>query len=261
MKIITWNVNGIRAAETKGLYQWMRIEQPEFLCIQETKAQQEQLTKKFKEQSGYEVFFSDAEKKGYSGTAIYTRIKPENVTTLGIDEFDAEGRTVVLEYKNFNIVSAYFPNSQEAGKRLDYKLRFCDALLDYANRVVASGKDIIICGDYNIAHTAIDLANPKSNEKNPGYLPEEREWMTKFINAGYCDSFRLFNKEGGNYTWWSYRSNAREKNVGWRIDYACINESSKGRISSAKIHADVFGSDHCPYEIEIDYKQGIDYEI
>lgn len=261
MKVITWNVNGIRAAETKGLFQWMKIEQADFLCIQETKAQEEQLTKKFKEQAGYKVYFSDAEKRGYSGTAIYTKHEPLNVTTLGVEEFDAEGRTVVLEYNSFVIISAYFPNSQEKGKRLDYKLRFCDAILDYANKIVASGKDVLLCGDYNIAHTEIDLANPKTNTQNPGFLPEERAWMTKFLEAGYTDTFRQFNQEGGNYTWWSYRSNARERNIGWRIDYTCINENSKDKIKSAKIHDNVFGSDHCPYEVIVDYKPGIDYEV
>ncbi len=251
-KIVSWNVNGIRAAEKKGLFEWLHRENPDILCIQETKAQEEQLTKKFFEQEGYIPFFRSAEKKGYSGVAVYTREEPLSVTGLGKDEFDSEGRTLIMEYENFTVINCYFPNSQSEGKRLSYKLDFCSAVKDKCDTLVKEGRNIVLCGDYNIAHKPIDLANPKNNENNPGYLPEEREWMDLFLSSGYTDTFRKFNKDPGNYTWWSYRFKAREKNIGWRIDYHCVNEGFSDRILRSEILADVQGSDHCPILIETD---------
>ncbi len=250
--IVSWNVNGIRAAEKKGLFDFLQKEQPDILCIQETKAREEQLTKKFFEQDGYIPFFKSAEKKGYSGVAVYTKEEPLSVKDLGNAEFDNEGRTIILAYPEFTLLNCYFPNSQSEGKRLSYKLDFCQAVLDTCGSLVKEGKNIVLCGDYNIAHKAIDLANPKTNEKNPGYLPEERAWMDRFLSAGYTDTFRMFNREPGNYTWWSYRFNAREKNKGWRIDYHCVNKGFQKAVKKSEILPDITGSDHCPILLEID---------
>jgi len=248
-KIVSWNVNGIRAVEGKGFFEWMNSYQPDILCLQETKAQAEQLKTHFLNRDGYSSFFISAERKGYSGTALYTKEEPLSINSLGIDEFDAEGRTLVAEYPDFTIFNCYFPNSQSEGKRLDYKLRFNQALKQKADELTAAGKNVIICGDFNVAHKPIDLTHPKSNEKNPGYLPEERAWMDSFIDDGYTDTFREFHKEPGQYSWWSYRMNAREKNVGWRIDYFCVNNSFMERVEDSIIHQDIFGSDHCPVEL------------
>lgn len=250
--IISWNVNGIRAVEKKSFIPWLVSTNADVVCIQETKAKPEQLSEELLNPAGYKSYFSSAKKPGYSGTAIYSKIEPEQVITMGIDEFDDEGRTTAAIYKNVAVISAYFPNSQDAGARLPYKLAYCDAMLNFCDNLVKQGKNIVLCGDYNIAHKPIDLANPKNNENNPGYLPEEREWMTKFTNSGYVDTFRHFCTESGKYTWWSYRFHAREKNIGWRIDYQCVNESFLPCIKSSTILADVFGSDHCPIKLEID---------
>lgn len=251
-RIISWNVNGIRAAEKKGLFDYLESESPDFLCLQETKAQPDQLGPEFLERDGYHPFFASAKRKGYSGTAIYAKSEPEAVRMLDAADYDDEGRAIALEYGSFVLVSAYFPNSQAEGKRLDYKIGFCDTMLTFADSIVESGKEVIICGDYNIAHKPIDLARPKQNENNPGYLPEEREWMSKFLDAGYVDTFRLFSQEEGQYTWWSYRMNAREKNIGWRLDYHCVNERARDRVVSSTISAEVMGSDHCPVVLEFD---------
>ncbi len=249
--IVSWNVNGIRAAEKKGLFDFLQNRQPDILCIQETKAQEEQLTKKFFEQEGYLPYFMSAEKKGYSGVAVYAKEEPLSVENLGVKEFDSEGRTVILNYPEFSLINCYFPNSQAEGKRLSYKLDFCNAVLDKCGSMVKEGKNIVLCGDYNIAHKPIDLANPKNNEKNPGYLPEERAWMDSFLSAGYTDTFRMFNKEPGNYTWWSYRFNARAKNIGWRIDYHCVNGGFINAVKKSEILPEVTGSDHCPILLEV----------
>ncbi len=254
-KLISWNVNGIRAAETKGLYKFLQSESPDILCLQETKAQQDQLTEKFINPKDYTSYFIQAEKKGYSGVVIYVKNSypaPLSVSTLNIPEFDDEGRSLFLEFPDFVFAGAYFPNSQSEGKRLDYKLRFCDAMMERCTALEADGKNVILCGDYNIAHKPIDLANPKRNEKNPGYLPEEREWMDAFTDSGWVDTFRKFNQDPGQYTWWSYRFKAREKNIGWRIDYFCVNASFSSRVISSTIMAQVTGSDHCPLMLEVE---------
>lgn len=250
-KIISWNVNGIRAAEGKGLYKWMKTADPDILCLQETKAYPEVLTKKFIEPEGYYSYFASAERKGYSGVVTYSKREPLNVRTMGIDEFDIEGRYIELEFPEYTIINCYFPNSQTEGKRLDYKLRFCNALLEKMNTLRDNGKKLILCGDYNIAHKEIDLANPKTNTGNPGFLPEERAWMDEFIGAGYIDVFRFFDPAPGNYTWWSYRFSAREKNIGWRIDYFTITENLLDDVKNCEILSDVTGSDHCPVLMEL----------
>lgn len=254
----SWNVNGLRAAMGKGFLDWVASTDADFICIQETKLQEEQLTEDMRHPLGadgrrYASFWSHASRKGYAGTALYTRRDPLSVTTLGIQEFDDEGRTVVADFGSFILVSAYFPNSQEAGARLDYKLRFCNAILEFCERIRASGRHVIIAGDYNIAHTPIDLARPEQNEGNAGYLPEERAWMDTFTGRGYIDTFRHLCKEPGHYTWWSYRApKAREKNIGWRLDYHCVDPELAPAILQATIHPEVTGSDHCPVGLVLD---------
>jgi len=252
-KILSWNVNGIRAVEKKGFIEWLKNESPDILGIQETKAQVDQLNEELLNIDGYKSYFMSAKRKGYSGTALYLKEVPEKIENLGCEEFDDEGRTIIAHFKDFTLINCYFPNSQEAGKRLDYKLRFCDTILNKCNKLVEEGKNVVLCGDYNIAHTEIDLKNPKTNHKNPGFLPEEREWMTKYLDAGYIDIFRRFHPdEKDHYTWWSYRFKAREKNVGWRIDYHCVNETFSEKVLKAEIRNEVMGSDHCPVSIDLD---------
>ncbi len=253
--IISWNVNGIRAAQRKGFMQWLANTQPDFLCVQETKAWPEQLDDELLAPPGYQAHWATAERKGYSGLVTYAKAEPLDVDALGVPEFDAEGRVQVLEFPQFTLINAYFPNSQEAGARLDYKVAFCDALLERCNQLRAEGRNLVICGDYNIAHKPIDLKNPKLNEANPGYLPEERAWMDKFIAAGYVDTFRMFCQEPGHYTWWTYRFNARKRDVGWRIDYHCVNEQFRSRVAGAEIHKNTMGSDHCPILVRLDLSE------
>lgn len=250
MRLVSWNVNGIRAAETKGLSQWICSGDWDCVCLQETKANREQLDEKLLELPGYKVEFMSAQKKGYSGVATYYKKEPVSVSNLGMSEFDVEGRGLLLEYPDFTLINCYFPNSQEGGARLEYKLGFCEGILDLCKALVSRGKNIVLCGDYNIAHKPIDLARPKENEGNAGYLPEEREWMSKFLDAGFVDTFREFHKEPEKYTWWSYRAASRARNVGWRIDYHCCNKDFTPNIASAEILADVMGSDHCPILLE-----------
>jgi exodeoxyribonuclease-3 len=251
-RIYSWNVNGIRAAEKKGFVDWLQNCGGDIVCLQETKAHPEQLSPSLTEADGFFTYWAAAQKKGYSGVAIFSRQEPISVRKFDIERFDAEGRVLIAEYPEFVLMTAYFPNSQAEGARLDYKLDFNNAVLEWANDQVAAGKQVLINGDYNVAHKPIDLENPKQNEKNPGYLPEEREWMDRFIDAGYVDSFRMFNQEAKQYSWWSYRMSARDRNIGWRIDYTCVNQGFVDRVSSAAIHQDVMGSDHCPVSIDLD---------
>ena len=252
MKILSWNVNGIRAVEKKGAFQDIFEKfSPDILCFQETKASEDQLVDEIKEVPGYYSFFESSEKKGYSGVALYSKTKPLSVKNMDVSIFDDEGRYIEAKFDNFTLINCYFPNSQEKGKRLDYKLKFCSDLLDYCNSLVKNGENIILCGDYNIAHQEIDLKNPKSNTNNPGFLPEEREWMTKFLDSGYIDIFRHLHPDQIKYTWWSYRFKAREKNIGWRIDYHCVNKDFISNIKKIEILDEVTGSDHCPVLIEI----------
>jgi exodeoxyribonuclease-3 len=254
--IISWNVNGIRAVEKKGFVEQLLSLKADIVCIQETKAKPEQLSANLlRPGSGaqnYHSYFSSAVRPGYSGTALYSVQEPDEILTMGIKEFDDEGRVTAARFSDVVVISAYFPNSQQEGARLDYKLRFCDAVLAFCDRFVSEGLNVVLCGDYNIAHKAIDLANPKSNEMNPGYLPEERAWMDKFTASGYTDTFRRFCSEPNQYTWWSYRFHAREKNIGWRIDYHCVNDSFLPRIKKSEILSTVTGSDHCPILLQLD---------
>jgi exodeoxyribonuclease-3 len=257
MRILSWNVNGIRAVEQKGFLQWFHAESPDMLCLQETKAEPKQLSHELlnpvdADGTPYFAYWSSAKKKGYSGTAIYSRIEPLSVQTLGVREFDDEGRVLQADYADFSLICAYFPNAQEGGARLPYKLAFCDAMLKHCNALVEQGRRLVLCGDYNIAHAYIDLARPKENEGNSGFLPEERAWMDAWLEAGYIDTFRHFYPyETERYSWWTYRGGARERNVGWRIDYHCVDKDFLPRVENALIRNEVYGSDHCPVEIHI----------
>lgn len=256
MKIQTWNVNGIRAAQKKGFEKWFSDCGADVVCLQETKANRDQLDAFLLSPNQYFSYWHSAEKPGYSGTAIYSREEPIRIVTgMGIPEFDREGRVLVAEFEKpglkLAVINAYFPNSQREHTRLGYKLSFCEAMLAFCRSYVEKGMNVVLCGDFNIAHEAIDLKNPKTNEKNAGYLPEERAWMTKFIQAGFVDAFRHFEKGPGHYTWWSYRPGVREKNIGWRLDYHCVNQSFIQRIESCTIQPAILGSDHCPVELVI----------
>jgi len=252
MKLISWNINGIRAADRKGLFNWFKKESPDILCLQEIKALPEQVPLHLRNAPGYYVFLNPAERKGYSGVATFTKEKPIDIKTgFGIEKFDCEGRTLITEFPSFTLFNIYFPNGKKNQWRLDYKLDSYDTFRGYADNLKAEGKNIIVCGDFNTAHKEIDLARPKENEKISGFLPVERAWIDTFIDHGYVDTFRHFNKESGRYSWWDYKTKARERNIGWRIDYFFVNKEFMPHIKKAFILQDVTGSDHCPVGIEI----------
>lgn len=252
MKLYSWNVNGIRAAEKKGLVDWIQSEQPDVLGIQELKATEDQLPDTLKQIDGYHAFFNPAERKGYSGTAVYYKEEPLNIHTgLSDDRFNHEGRTIVMEYPDFTLYNIYFPNGGQGDDRLQFKMDFYDCFQKDVNALVAEGKRVIVCGDVNTAHTEIDLKNPKSNAKRSGFLPIEREWVTQFLNDGYIDTYRYFYPDQIKYSWWSYRFNARANNAGWRIDYFFASENAKDLLEDAAIHTDVMGSDHCPISLTL----------
>ncbi len=254
-RILSWNVNGIRAAERKGLLERIQHEQPDVVCLQETKARPEQLSEALREPSGYHAYFASAERRGYSGVAVFSRREPQYVSRLGITQFDDEGRVLVLEYPEFTLIGAYFPNSQDGGRRLEYKLEFCHAVKRLTDELVDAGRHVVVSGDYNIAHRPIDLARPDENEGNAGYLPEERAWMDEFTSAGYIDTFRAFTAEPHHYTWWSYRAGARRRNIGWRIDYHCVDEGLRSQLERSVIRPEIEGSDHCPVELVLSLGQ------
>ena len=246
MKLISWNVNGLRACEGKGFSDAFRQLDADFFCLQETKMQEGQLDLQFE---GYQSYWNYAEKKGYSGTAIFTRHQPLNVTYgIGIDEHDHEGRVITLEMPDFFLVTVYTPNSQDELRRLDYRMKWEDDFQDYLQRLDAQ-KPVIVCGDLNVAHQEIDLKNPKTNRRNAGFTDEEREKFTALLNKGFIDTFRTLYPEQITYSWWSYRFHAREKNAGWRIDYFVTSQRLLERIQDAKIHTEIMGSDHCPVEL------------
>ncbi|UCD14007.1 MAG: exodeoxyribonuclease III [Thermoplasmatales archaeon] len=252
MKILSWNVNGIRAAERKGLFKWFKKESPDILCLQEIKALPEQVLPYLRNALGYYNFWSPAERKGYSGVVTYTKEKPSEVKNgFGIEKFDIEGRTIITEFPSFTLFNIYFPNGKKNRERLDYKLDFYDTFLAYADNLKIQGKNIVVCGDFNTAHKEIDLARPKENEHISGFLPVERAWIDTFIDHGYVDTFRQFNKQPEHYTWWDLKTRARERNVGWRIDYFFVNKEFLPHLKNAFIMQDDMGSDHCPIGIEI----------
>ncbi len=248
MELISWNVNGIRACINKGFIEWVKQRDPEILCIQETKAQPNQISFSF-DIPDYNIYWSSAKKKGYSGVATFSKQKPISISKeLGIKEFDGEGRFLQLEYERFFLINTYFPNAQRELKRLEFKLQFNQAMLKYLESL-RKKKDLVICGDFNVAHKEIDLKNPKINQNNAGFSPKERAFFTELLEYGYIDTFREFDQSSEQYTWWTYRYNARSKNIGWRIDYFIINKEFREELKSAFILQNVMGSDHAPIGI------------
>lgn len=253
MRIYCWNVNGIRAVQKKGFLSWFREVSPDVLCLQETKAHQDQLEKALVEVEGYESLWSSAERKGYSGVGTYTRRRPLSFQYgFGKTEFDSEGRVLVTEFPEFMLFNVYFPNGKRDQVRLDFKLEFYRAILQHWQDLRKKGKRLVICGDYNTAHKEIDLARPKENETISGFLPIEREWMDELVRLGYVDTFRLFNQKPDQYTWWDMMTRARERNVGWRIDYFFVSQDLIPMVKQACICPQVMGSDHCPIGLELE---------
>ena len=249
MKFISWNVNGLRACMGKGFADTFRQLDADFFCLQETKMQAGQLDLHFE---GYEAYWSYAEKKGYSGTAIFTKHRPQAVTYgMGIDQHDHEGRVITLEMEDFFLVTVYVPNSQDELRRLDYRMEWERDFLSYLLKL-DQRKPVIVCGDLNVAHEEIDLKNPKTNRRNAGFTDEERERFTQWLSNGFTDTFRHLHPTDVTYSWWSYRFHAREKNAGWRIDYFVVSDRLRERVASASIHTDIMGSDHCPVELVMD---------
>lgn len=253
MKIISYNVNGIRAAFKKGFDEWFVNEKPDILCIQETKAQPEQIDTAFFEKLGYKAYWYSAQKKGYSGVGIVTKINVDNIETgIGKEPYDSEGRVIRTDIGNISLFSAYFPSGSAGDVRQDIKMAFLDDFYNYLNDFKQDRPDIIVSGDFNICHKPIDIHNPKRLKNTSGFLPEEREWVDKFEDSGFTDSFRVFNKEPDNYSWWSYRGNAKAKNLGWRIDYNWVSNSLATKLKNAAILPDVARhSDHCPVVVEL----------
>ena len=253
MKIISYNVNGIRAAINKGFIDWLKAASPDILCIQETKAHKEQLDLELFEAAGYPYhYWFSAEKKGYSSVAVLSKIEPKHVEYgTGIESMDNEGRNLRLDFDSFSVMSLYLPSGTNDA-RLEFKLNYMDEFLDYVSELKKTYPNLIISGDYNICHEEIDIHNPKQNKNTSGFLPVERAWLSKFINSGFTDSFRHLNKEPHHYSWWSYRANARNNNKGWRIDYHMVSDPMQDRINRAYILPEAKHSDHCPIVVEID---------
>jgi len=246
MKFVSWNVNGLRACEGKGFSDIFKALNADFFCLQETKMQAGQLDLSYE---GYESYWNYAEKKGYSGTAVFTKHHPLSVAYgIGIEEHDHEGRVITLEMDNFYLVCVYTPNAQDGLRRLEYRMKWEDDFQNYL-KGLDEKKPVIVCGDMNVAHEEIDLKNPKTNHNNPGFSDEERAKFTQFLSAGFIDTFRTLHPEDQTYSWWSYRMRAREKNIGWRIDYFVISERLSSRLKESSIHTDIMGSDHCPVEL------------
>ena len=249
MKLISWNVNGLRAVMNKNFMEFFNEADADVFCLQETKLQEGQIEMDL---PGYHQYWNYADKKGYSGTALFTKKEPLSVTYgMGIDEHDHEGRVITLEFDDFYFITVYVPNSQDGLKRLDYRMKWEDDFLGYLKELEKT-KPVVFCGDLNVAHEEIDLKNPKTNRKNAGFTDEERSKMTALLDAGFTDTFRYFYPEQVTYSWWSYRFKAREKNAGWRIDYFICSDALRDRLKDAKIHTEVMGSDHCPVELDIE---------
>ncbi len=253
LNLVSWNVNGIRAAQRKGFLEWLSAMEPDILGIQETKAHPDQLDPELRAPEGYFTYFASAEKKGYSGVALYSRTQPNQVQIgLGIEDYDREGRTIVAEYDDFVFITAYFPNGSRDHHRVPYKMAYKAAFLDFCNELCSGGKSVIFCGDVNTSHKDIDLARPRQNQKTTGFLPEERVWLDELIGQGYVDTFRhLYPDQTGAYSWWSYIGGARSRNVGWRLDYFFTSPDLTPRIVDAAIHPEVLGSDHCPVSLTL----------
>ncbi len=252
MKIISWNVNGIRAAQKKGFLEWLTKQNADIVCVQETKAHPDQLDFDLLNPPGYHTYWNSAEKKGYSGVATFTKKRPlQTKTGFSIQKFDTEGRVLMTEYDEFVLFNIYFPNGGRGPERVQYKLEFYDELLKIVQKLKAQGKKVIVSGDYNTAHQPIDLARPDENQTTSGFLPSERAWLDKWIKHGQVDIFRKFNQKPDQYTWWDMKTFARKRNVGWRIDYHFVTQDLVSQVKNADIHMDVEGSDHCPISLEL----------
>jgi exodeoxyribonuclease-3 len=253
LKLYSWNINGIRAGHKKGFLDWLNRTQPDILGLQETKASPDQLEDALRQPPGYYTYWASAERKGYSGVALFSKIEPKSVQIgLGIPEYDREGRTIVAEYDDFVFITAYFPNGGQDNSRVPFKMIYNQRFLEYCNGLCAQKKPVIFCGDVNTSHKEIDLARPKENVKKTGFLPEERAWMDELVANGYIDIFRELNPTlEGAYSWWTARAGARERNIGWRLDYFFISPDLRNRVITSEIHADVLGSDHCPVSLTL----------
>jgi exodeoxyribonuclease III len=252
LRLISWNVNGIRAAAKRGFLEWFSGESPDILCLQETKANPDQLDESLTSPPGYRVYWNHGERKGYAGVATFVKETPQSVWyDFGPRDFDLEGRVIITEYPAFTLINIYFPNGKKNQERLDYKMKFYDIFLDYADGLRKQGRKLIVCGDYNTAHREIDIARPKENAKVSGFLPEERAWLDKYAAHGYVDVFRKFHPETVRYTYWDVKTRARERNVGWRIDYFFVSEDLTDAVEDAFIMTGVPGSDHCPLGITL----------
>ncbi len=253
MKLVSWNVNGIRAAIRKGFWDWLDADAPDILCLQETRIQPEQLAEELRQPLDYHTYLHAAERKGYSGVATFCKQEPLAVDQ-GFDQpaFDIEGRVLRTEYPGFTLLNVYFPNGTRGHDRVEYKIEFYDALLGFCAGLRAQGHRLIVCGDYNTAHQPIDLARPKQNVKTSGFLPEEREALGRWLDQGFVDVFRRLHPDAQEYSWWSYRSGARQRNVGWRLDYFLVAEELLPNVQDARILGNVMGSDHCPVELQLD---------
>lgn len=253
MRIISFNVNGVRAILKKGFREWLREESPDILCLQEIKASKDQLDEEIVNPEGYHSYLNSAKRPGYSGVTTFSKEEPQDVQFgMGIEKFDTEGRLIRTRYPDFTLLNVYFPNGKMSDERLQFKLDYYDAFLEFSENLRKEGEELIITGDFNTAHKEIDLANPKANEKFSGFLPIERLWLDKLVSKGYIDTFRHFYAEGEQYTWWTYRFKARERNVGWRLDYFFVTEGLIDRIKDSIILKDVHGSDHAPILLEIE---------
>lgn len=250
MKIVSWNINGIRAIYKKSFLDWFKNENADIICVQETKANESQFPKEVKDIDGYTFYYSSAQRKGYSGVAVWSRVNPETVSTSVENKlFDDEGRVLILNFKDFMLFNIYFPNGGASDERLKYKMAFYDYFIEYLKQF--KNKRVVICGDYNTAHYPIDLARPFQNENTSGFMPKERAKLDNLVYAGFVDTFRYFNKDSSNYTWWDYKTAARARNVGWRIDYFFISKNMIKDLKSAEIESSTLGSDHCPISISI----------
>jgi len=251
MKLISYNLNGIRAAVKKGLDEWVKKTKYDIYCFQETKAQENQVDLSWAEKLKYKSYWFSAEKKGYSGVLILSKKEPKKISYgMGKKKFDSEGRSILLDYEDFSVLNVYFPSGSSGDHRQEMKIAFLKVFLPYVKKLLKEKPNLIICGDYNIAHTEIDIHNPKSNKKSSGFLPEERDWLSKFFKAGFIDTFRFFNKDPHHYSWWSFRANARANNKGWRIDYISASQAMEKRLKKASIMPEVKHSDHCPTYLE-----------
>ena len=252
--LYSWNVNGLRAIHKKGFLDWLQSEKPDVIGLQETKCHPDQLVDELRNPPGYHTYWASSERKGYSGVSLYTREKPLSVQIgLGIEEFDVEGRTIVADYGDHVLITAYFPNGSRDHSRVPFKMKYKEFFLEFCNDLRQEGKPVVFCGDVNTAHQEIDLARPKQNMQTTGFLPEERAWIDEVVRQGYVDAYReLHPDQLGSYTWWTYIGGARERNVGWRIDYFFVTPDLMPRIHNAQIHAGVYGSDHCPISLSLD---------